>query len=163
MTKNRGSDCVPPSIAERSRSVSRGVTPALAWSVVFLCVQGFGALTASAATQPVMIDREVLQAVHAGTARVLVDVRLPQPMKPEGELKDAARLAQRHAIETAQDSVLAGLHGTHFSLVRRYETIPLLLLEVRDDAVTALERMADVVVRVRLDVPKAPTTPRAAR
>jgi hypothetical protein len=154
---------VPPSIAERSRFGSRGVTPALACCVVFVCVQGFGALSASAAAQQVTIDREVFDAARAGLARVLVDLRLPQPMKPEGELTDAARLAQRQAIAAAQDSVLAGLQGTHFSLVRRYETIPLILLEVRADAVTALGRMAKVVVRVRLDAPMAPVTPRATR
>jgi hypothetical protein len=33
----------------------------------------------------------------------------------------------------------------------------------RVNAVTALERMASVVIRVRLDMPKAPATPSAAR
>jgi hypothetical protein len=111
-----------------------------------------------------MIDREVLEAVHAGGARVLVEVRLPEGMKPEGELSPADRFVQRHAIAAAQDSVLAGLAGgSHFSLVRRYETVPLLLLEVQADAVTALDRMAGTVIRVRLDMPKAPAAPSAAR
>jgi len=49
------------------------------------------------------------------------------------------------------------LSGSRFSLIRGYETVPLLLLEVHDDAVRALEGMGDVVTRVRLDSPIPPT------
>jgi hypothetical protein len=77
-----------------------------------------------------MTDREVLEAVRGGSARVLVDVRLPEGMTPEGGLPAGDRLLQRRAIAAAQDSVLAGLVDTHFSLVRRYETLLLLVLEV---------------------------------
>jgi hypothetical protein len=146
-----------------SRSVSRNLTATLLLGLSVLGIQPFGALPAPSATEAVMIDREVLEAVHAGGARVLVEVRLPESMKPEGELSPADRFVQQHTIAAAQDSVLAGLTGSHFSLVRRYETVPLLLLEVQADAVTTLERMASVVVRVRLDIPKAPAAPSAAR
>jgi hypothetical protein len=136
------------------------LTSALVFGLAPLWLQAFGAQPASAAAEQVVIDRDVVEAVHRGGARVLVDVRLLQPMRPEGELTDADRLAQRHAIATAQDSVLAGLGGTHFVLLRRYDTIPLLLLDVQDDAVTALERMGNLVLRVRLDIPKAPSAAR---
>lgn len=143
--------------------MSRSLVPVRIFCLAMLCVQAFAALRTSGAGERAMIDRDVLEAVHGGSARVLVEVRAPEGMRPEGELTVAEKQVQRHAIAAVQDSVLSGLAGSHFVLVRRYETVPLLLLEVRDDAVRALEQMTNAVVRVRLDNPKAPAAPNAAR
>lgn len=143
--------------------MSRSLTPVRIFCLTMLCVQAFAALRASGAGERVMIDPEVLEAVHGASARVLVEARVPEGLRPEGELTVAEKQVQRHAIAAVQDSILSGLAGSHFALVRRYETVPLLLLEVQDDAVRALEQMVNVVVRVRLDNPKAPAAPNAAR
>jgi len=112
--------------------------------------------TAQGAEERVTIDPEVLQAVSGGSARVLVELRVPS-MRPEGALNPEAARAQRQAIAAAESAVLSRLSGSRFSLIRGYETVPLLLLEVHDDAVRALEGMGDVVTRVRLDSPIPPT------
>lgn len=163
MHNDRGPSPFLAPIPGMGHAASRGLTPARVFSLAVLCVQAFVTLSAPRAGEGVTIDHEVLDAVHGGSARVLVEVRLPEGVKPEGELTAAAQVAQRRAIAAAQDSVLAGLASSHFSLVRRYETVPLLLLEVQDDAVTALDRMASIVARVRLDIPNAPAAPSAAR
>jgi len=118
--------------------------------------------TAKGAEEPVIIDPEVLQALGGGSVRVLVELRVPS-VRPEGELTSEAARAQRQAIAAAERAVLSRLSGNRFSLVRGYETVPLLLLEVHDDAVRTLEGMGDVVARVRLDSPIPPTNPDSQR
>jgi hypothetical protein len=80
---------------------------------------------------PVSIDPRVERDVAQGRIRVLVEVRPP--------------------IARAQDQVLARLSGTDFRLVRRFETSPLLALEIGPSALAALRAMGDVVVRVTPD------------
>lgn len=122
--------------------------------------QSLSALPALGAGSLAVIDAEVRKAVQHGSARVLVEVRLPNGMTPEEALPTSeAVAAQRRAIADAQASVLSRLSGTHSPLLRQYETVPLLLLEIHDDALTTLEQMGDVVARVRLDSPTAPTAP----
>jgi hypothetical protein len=89
-----------------------------------------------------VIDPEVRAAVAQGAARVLVELKLPGP---------DARSPREPAIAAAREAVLARLVGTRFRLVRRYTTVPLLVLEIGADALRALEGMSDVVARVRLD------------
>lgn len=104
-----------------------------------------------------VVDSDIRQAVAAGFARVLVEVRVPQGMTPEGELpRPEAVAAQRGAIAAAQGDILSRLPRTHFTLVRQYETVPYLALEIDGDALTALERMGDVVARVLSDRAAAP-------
>lgn len=143
--------------------MSRHLISALLFCLAAVLSQCLGALAASGTEEEVMIDRDVLDATRIGKARVLVEVRLPESMKPDRELTPAARFVQEHVIATAQGSVLAGLAGRRFSLVRRYETVPLLLLDVQDDAVMALDGMVSMVVRVRLDTHSAPPGARAAQ
>lgn len=108
-----------------------------------------------------VIDEGVHAAVRQGSARVIVELRIPGGVKPEGDLASpAAVAAQRRAISDAQASVVARLAGTRFSQLRQYRSVPFLALEVGPDALTALERMGDVVSRVledRMVLPRAGT------
>jgi hypothetical protein len=108
-----------------------------------------------------LIDR--LAREGKGTVRVLVQLQVAT--KPEGELTSAhAVAAQRQAIATAQSAVLRELVGTSYRVVRTYETIPFLALEVSLDALQALEESALVmgVEEDRLDSPqRTPNRPGA--
>lgn len=106
--------------------------------------------------EPPVIDREVRAAVARGPARVLVELRLPDP-QPPGRAPGSAR---EQAIANARRAVLARLSGTLHRLVRPYTTIPLLALEIGPDALRALEAMGDLVVRVRTDQVRPPPAPR---
>jgi hypothetical protein len=86
----------------------------------------------------------VRQTVKSGTAKVPVDLRI-SALKPEGELKPESVKAQRQAIAEGQDRVLSQLANTRFTVARRYQSIPLLALEVGADALAKLEGMTDVV------------------
>jgi hypothetical protein len=104
------------------------------------------------ATPPPVIDPGVRAAVGQGSARVIVELRVPGGVKPEGDLAGPAAVAiQRRAISDAQASVIARLAGTRFSLARQYRSVPFLALEVGPDALAALEGMGDVVSRVLED------------
>jgi hypothetical protein len=119
--------------------------------------QAIGLVMASA---PPRIDPALRRLVNAGSARVIVELRLDPPFAPEGTLPDASAIAaQQQAIGTAQDQVLSGLRGTRFSLVQRYTTTPFLALTIGRDALDVLEHMGDLVTRVIEDTEAAPTTP----
>ena len=99
-----------------------------------------------------MIAPEIRAAVSGGRVRVLLDLRIAGGTKPEGDLATAAAVSvQRSAIAVAEQSVVSRLSGTDFSVSRRYTSVPQLALEIGADALTALEQMGDVVVRVRVD------------
>ena len=93
-----------------------------------LMIAAVVAACASAGAALVTIDPRVEDEVARGSTRVLVEVRPP--------------------IARAQDEVLARLGGTDFKLVRRFETSPLLALEIGPAALAALKAMGDVIVRV---------------
>ncbi|MFB6722399.1 hypothetical protein ACFCV3_19640 [Kribbella sp. NPDC056345] len=71
----------------------------------------------------------------SGESRRVI-VTLAGSFRPEGDLGDQARRAQRTAIRAAQDAVLAEVPTAQ--VIRRYEAVPQLALVV--DA-TALERL----------------------
>ena len=98
-------------------------------------------LGAGAQTVPV-IDPEVRGHVDAGRARVLVELQV-------GETDVAEQRAG--AIAQAQDAVISRLPLSHATLVRRYQSIPLLALEIDATALRALETMPDLVAAVKLD------------
>jgi len=89
-----------------------------------------------------LVDPEVRALVRAGRARVLVMLQIV-------ETGDQAQRAD--AIGRAQDVVLSRLPRPHASVVRRYESIPMLALEIDATALRALETMTDVVAGVKLD------------
>lgn len=72
-------------------------------------------------------------------------VELNVPWQPEGNLGQEAALAQRKAIDAAQKKLLTELAGTGHRVVWLYEGIPGIALEVGPDALSALERSAQVV------------------
>ena len=102
------------------------------------------------ANGPPVVDSDVRDAVVKGLARVLVEVRVPQ--------KPGAVGTQRAAIAAAQGDVLSRLPRSHFFLVRQFDTVPFLALEIDADALTALENMGDLVARVLPDQLLAPAT-----
>jgi len=103
------------------------------------------------------IDPGVRAQIQRGSARVIVELRLPAGFRPEGELPGpAAVAAQRSAISTGQQAALSRLTGTRFAVVRTYATTPFLALEIHPDALAALEHMGDVVLRVISDALAAP-------
>ena len=120
----------------------------------FLTALLVAACAPAMATQ-ISVDPRVEDEVGRGRSRVLVELRLPGGVRPEGE--------QRQAIARAQDEVLSRLSGTDFRLVRRFESTPFLALEVGPSALAALRTMGDVVVRVIADAvlpPAGGSTPR---
>ncbi|PYM56916.1 MAG: hypothetical protein DMD77_13980 [Candidatus Rokuibacteriota bacterium] len=113
--------------------------------VVALLVTQIVGVTALGAGMPradTMVDSEIRALVRVGRARVLVTLQV-------AETSDPAQRAD--AIGRAQDAVLARLPSTHASVVRRYESIPMLALEIDATALRALETMTDLVAGVKLD------------
>jgi hypothetical protein len=100
-----------------------------------------------------VIDPEVRTAVGRGPARVLVELRMPEPAPGAAPAREAAIAAARHAV-------LARLSGTTYRLVRDYTSVPLLALEIGPDALQALEAMGDLVARVRAEALRRPIAPR---
>ena len=88
---------------------------------------------------PVELFAEV---ARAGT--VLVLVGLKAPWSPEDSLNANLVSAQREAIAAAQNYLLTELAGTKYRVVRRYEEIPGIALEVGPDALAVLSHSAAV-------------------
>ena len=117
---------------------------------------------ASGPARAISIDPRVEADAARGRSRVLVELRIDGGLTPEGTLTPERAAAQRKAIADAQDAVLARLRGTDATLVRRFETTPLLTLEIGASALAALKHMSDVVTRIVPDtvIPPAGSTPR---
>jgi hypothetical protein len=86
-----------------------------------------------------IVDPDVRTQLIVGRARVLVELRVAEPEDP------AARV---EAIGRAQEVVLSRVPAV---LVRRYQSVPLLALEIDAAGLRALEGLGDVVVRVEAD------------
>ena len=101
-------------------------------------------MLALAATLPggPIVDPQVRIDVGAGRARVLVELRVSEAERP-----------REAAIERAQDIVLARVPAI---LVRRFQSVPLLALEIDAAGLRALEGLGDVVSRVQPDRPARP-------
>jgi subtilisin family serine protease len=93
-----------------------------------------------------------------GRARVIVELRLPAAHVPEGALGDRIAVArQRERIAAAADRVVAGLaRGSHREM-RRFTTVPYLVLEVTPASLAALEQMGDEVVSIAPDALNRPS------
>jgi hypothetical protein len=117
---------------------------------------------ASAAARDVTVDPRVDANAARGRSRVLVELRIDGGVTPEGTLTPERAAAQRKAIADTQDAVLSRLRGTDATLVRRFETTPLLALEIGPSALAALKTMSDLVTRVVPDtvIPPAGSAPR---
>jgi hypothetical protein len=111
----------------------------MTWAQRFavLLVALAGACSATSGADDPVIDPDVRAAISGGTVRVLVDLRAFATDPP--------------SIRNLQDEAVRGLAGTGARLVRRFATVPLLALEIDASALTRLEAMRDIVVRVRVD------------
>jgi len=89
-----------------------------------------------------LVDPEVRALASVGCARVIVILQIPET---------ADQVQHAGAIGRAQEAVLVRLPQRHASLVRRYDSIPVLALEIDATGLQALETMTDVVVSVTLD------------
>lgn len=99
------------------------------------------------------IPTEVIdQAAANGTVMVLVALKVPWQM--ESTLGEDQVQAQRDAIASIQTNLLSELLGKSYKLVRRYDRIPGIALEVGPDALAELAHSTNVV-NVLLDRPAA--------
>ncbi|HXV47377.1 MAG TPA: hypothetical protein VEB61_01155, partial [Candidatus Binatia bacterium] len=97
------------------------------------------------------VPREVIDHAAAnGTALVLVGLTVPWEM--ESKLSEDKVRAQRVAIASLQSDLLTRLEGTHYKVLRRYQVIPGIALEVGADALAELARLP-IVTNVLLDRP----------
>jgi hypothetical protein len=109
------------------------------------------------AQSPGKIPREVIDHAAAhGTALVLVGLNLPWQM--ESKLSDDAMRTQRSAIALIQSDLLNNLEGKNYKLLRRYQEIPGIALEVGADALAELARLP-IVTNVLLDRPAGSAIP----
>jgi hypothetical protein len=74
----------------------------------------------------------------------------------EGSLTDDAIQAQRQAIGSVQTDLLSELSGTKYKIIRQYQMIPSIALEVGADALSVLEK-SNRVTNVLSDRPARPT------
>jgi hypothetical protein len=89
------------------------------------------------------IPREVIdQASAHGTVLVLVGLNVPWQL--ESTLNEDAVRLQREAIRSVQGNLLTELLGTKYKIIRRYEEIPGIALEVGADALAGLARSVTV-------------------
>ena len=117
--------------------------------VAWCHLHGAGGVSANESSP--RIDPEVREATTRGPTRVLVELRMPPRSDASSSLGSA--------IASAQRELLSRLPPSHFSVVRRFETVPFLALEIDADALRALENMGDLVTRIVPDRPLAPARP----
>jgi hypothetical protein len=99
------------------------------------------------------IPQEVIDHAAAhGTVLVLVGLNVPWQL--ESKLNEDAVQAQRTAIVSVQRNLLTELGGSDYKIIRRYEQIPGIALEVGADALATLAQSPNVV-NVLLDRPVA--------
>ncbi len=112
---------------------------------------------AASAQNATKIPREVIdQAAAHGTALVLVGLNVPWQM--ESKLSEQDMRTQRSAIASLQSDLLNKLEGRKYKLLRRYQEIPGIALEVGADALAELARLP-IVTNVLLDRPAGSAIP----
>ena len=110
--------------------------------------------TATGEVSSVVTESLYSKAVESGSVRAIVQLRVAG--LPEGRLWTAeAEASARQAIAEAQCTLLRELAGTNYRVVRTYETIPFLALEVSLDTLRALEGSA-LVMNVEEDRVESP-------
>jgi hypothetical protein len=112
---------------------------------------------AASAQSPGKIPREVIDQTAAnGSALVLVGLNMPWQM--ESRLSADGMRAQRNAIASIQSELLTNLEGKNYKILRRYQEIPGIALEVGADALAELARLP-IVTNVLLDRPAGSAIP----
>ena len=113
----------------------------------------FGMMPATAAQAIPKIPAEIIDhAAEHGSALVLIGLNVPWQM--ESTLSEEQVQAQRDAIASIQNDLLAELLGKSYKITRRYDRIPGIALEVGPDALAELAHSTNVV-NVLLDRPGA--------
>jgi subtilisin len=100
---------------------------------------------AAAAPQPAVAVPAVVAEAAQREGRARVIVRLDVPAQPEGGLPPGLAQVQRQTIGTTQQQVMQRLAGTGARLVRQFETIPYMALEVGPDALLTLAQTPGVL------------------
>jgi subtilisin len=81
-----------------------------------------------------------------GRTRVIVELRLPSPHVAEGRLANpTAVAAQRGEIVAAGARVAGRLNAAAYRVVRRYQTVPYIVVEANPAALAALRTSPDVL------------------
>lgn len=100
-------------------------------------------------------DADIAEVAGAeGRARVIVSLR--SRITPEGALDPAEVTTQREEIRAAQDELIADLAGTDARVVRTFDTIPAVSVELTPEGVDSLAT-SEVVATVTREVPARPT------
>ena len=107
----------------------------------------YGADPLAANGFPPVTDPEVRRATADAPVRVLVELRVPRAVGGTGEPLPP----DIEAIAEAQRAVLSRLPPSHFTVVRRFDSVPFLALVIDAAALTALENMGGLVTRIRVD------------
>ena len=107
----------------------------------------------------VVVDPEARHRVlQDGSVRVIVQLRLARgPHLAEGVLSDAAVRAQRIDTAGVRAQILARLAKRSHRVLHRYDSIPMIALEVGPDGLQELEAMPLEVERVFIDTLNAPS------
>ena len=122
--------------------------------VIFLAPAAF-------AQSPGKIPRDVIDYAAAnGSALVLVGLNVPWQM--ESKLSADGLRTQRNSIASIQSDLLTKLEGTNYKILRRYQEIPGIALEVGADALAELARLP-IVTNVLLDRPAGSAIPPSHR
>ena len=108
----------------------------------------FFAISAPTRAQQKIPPEVINETEVQGTALVLVGLSVPWEM--ESKLDAEALRAQRTAIASIQNDLLTHLQGRNYKIVRRYQEIPGIALEVGADALAELARLP-IVTNVLLD------------
>ncbi len=108
-------------------------------------------LAVAPALAQVTIAPDVIDALAAGRARVIVELALVREFTPEGELSEQLAQGQRAAIAAAQQDVLDALDASDSRLVRRPTTVPFLALEIGSEALPILNDLSSRISRILLD------------
>jgi subtilisin family serine protease len=128
-----------------------------AWAVLGLLLLGLSGSVGEAAP-PDRVPPDIRQRVQTvGSARVIVRFHLPGgAYLTEGHLPAASVFRQRQELAAVQSQLVSRLQGRQHSVLRRYQTVPLLALEVGPDALAELEAafQVEAIFEDRLRVPQ---------
>jgi hypothetical protein len=109
------------------------------------------ATAAATAQAQSKVPREVIDSAAAhGSVLVLVGLKVPWQMESKLDIDEL--LTQRASIASTQSDLLNTLQGRNYKVVRRYQEVPGIALEVGADALAELARLP-IVTNVLLDRP----------
>lgn len=103
-----------------------------------LCVS----LSVPDSAQAVGLVPESLVATAEAQGTVRVIVRFDLGFRPEGALSGVAAVTeQREDIDAAQNRILSKLDGLRYRVLREYEAVPMVAVELNEDGLSAIETL----------------------